>query len=92
MKEYIRDNGKIRNCTNNVAKMTWYEYGGHFGLKATKKSIIETFCAIPRIVKEVLVILLFFVMLIFLPVILPFVFMNKVRKARKEVDIWAKKE
>lgn len=26
MKEFIKDNGRIRNCASNIAKMNWIDY------------------------------------------------------------------
>ena len=85
-KNYLLADGKIRNCTSNHAKMTWYEYGWYFGFKTIKYSIKATFCDIPRIISEFFMILVFLVMLLFLPIIAPILFVNCVRKARKEVE------
>lgn len=30
-KEYVKDNGKVRNCPDNVAKMSVFEYVRYFG-------------------------------------------------------------
>jgi len=90
--KYSRDeNGKIRNCTNNVSKMRWYEYGWHFGRRRIVQWYKEYFSEISRIFKVSITLIIATILIPFTPLIYPFAWSNSIRKAKKEVKEWEKK-
>ena len=84
MKDLIIDNGKIRNCSSNWAKMTWYQYGWYFGIlflyRLLRDNYKEGFKSVGKGVYIVIMTTLLFIPLI---VIRPFLWNIRVRKARK---------
>lgn len=67
-KEYIRDNGKIRNCSSNVAKMGFFRYiifdivdKNFFGyvFKELGREVIETSYSIFQLLINILFVICF---------------------------------
>lgn len=80
----LRDNGKIRNCSSNWAKMTWYQYGWCFGLKDIYTLLRENYWyAIRKLGKGLFVLIVTTIILLPLLIIKPFLWHKKIIKAKK---------
>ena len=91
--KYLRNkDNKITNCSRNISKMRWYEYGRYIGLKQTKYWYKEYFLEIISVLKRVSVLLVATLLIPFTPFIYPFVWSYRIRKAKKEVANWERKK
>lgn len=89
MNNLIKDKGKVRRCTSNIAKMSWYQYGWYFGFRdflvvikrIFTEGMLEFLCAAFR-----LIVAIFWI--IFCPVTLPIAWMRAVINAKKEMDTY----
>lgn len=80
MKEYIRDDGKVRNCDSNIAKMNVFEYM-YYMRHTLKDNIVST-------IQEFLDnwhILVNMLLIIALPIYYPIMAIEHIRSAKKSV-------
>ena len=78
MKDYIRDDGEVRLCDSNIAKMNVFELM-YYHRHRTMGDVIE--CA-----KEFLPALVNMATIIILPVVYPIFCYRRILSARKEVE------
>jgi len=85
----INEDMKIRDCASNIAKMCWFKYFRTFGLGHMKYSMCSTIGEIPRILKEAfLVFIMFPIMFILSPFLIPFMCNKSIKKAKKQYAEW----
>ena len=77
MKDYMKDNGKVRICTSNVAKMNIFEWMWYNRFRL-KKAIRETLdnCVHTTLNTSIL---------IFLPMTYPIIAYFRIKNAKKEM-------
>ena len=86
MKEFIRDNGKVRECTSNIAKMNileWIYYRWGMIYRNTVESITTGLEGIAM----VLFMILNIIILILFPITLPVAAWLQIRAAKKEMKL-----
>lgn len=87
MKDYIKDNGKIRGCTSNIAKMNVFEYWWHFerfGYFARLfEGLIEGFKRFAVGIYQIVGCSLF---LILFPIGIVIVSLMEIKRAKKDVE------
>jgi hypothetical protein len=86
MKDFIRDDGKVRNCTSNIAKMNifeWMWYRNDMIVKNLQESIILLCEGIKFIIVGIINLLL----VICLPITYPIGAYLNIRDAKKELEI-----
>jgi len=79
-KEYIRDNGRVRMCASNVAKMNLFE-GMYYYRYRVWENIID---AINDLKKHWYIIINLFIVVI-LPIVYPIMAWWEIKKAKKEL-------
>jgi hypothetical protein len=84
-KDYIRDDGRIRMCDSNLAKMNIFE-----GIYYNSKVYYEYMCELPGVTKDALwytfIFINNFMILISFPITLPIFAYFRIRNAKKEVQ------
>jgi len=80
-KEYIRDHGRVRLCTSNIAKMNLFESMYYHRFRMWK-NIIDT---INDLKEHWYIIINLFIVVIF-PVVYPIIAWWKIQRARKEME------
>lgn len=87
MKDFIRDDGKVRLCDSNFAKMnvfefmwykrSWFSEGVGFVLEQGKEGTFLIFAAIVN-----------FLCLVFSPIVFPIFAWLQIRNAKKEMEVY----
>lgn len=86
MKEFIRDNGKVRECTSNIAKMNileWIYYRRGMIYRNTVESISTGIEGIVMFLSMLLNIMI----IILSPITLPIAAWLQIRVAKKEMEL-----
>ena len=87
MNNLLRDNkGKIRNCSNNWAKMTWYQYGWYFGAREIALLVSYNLkFGVKSIWGGLYALVLMTIALPFVLIVRPFLWHRRTKKARKNI-------
>lgn len=83
--KYLSTDGRVRDCTSNISKMRWYEYGRYIGVKQIKYWYKEYFSNIGDMLKAMSILFVATLLIPFTPIIYPFVWSHRIRKAKKEM-------
>jgi len=89
MKEYIRDDGKVRECTSNIAKMNIFEYMFYrkaIILRTLRDSLQNLFEGLHLVVYGVINLLI----ILTLPISYPLAAYMNIRRAKKEMELHEK--
>ena len=89
-KYILNYDGEIGNCYKNVSKMKWYEYARYFGSREVKYWYKEYFSEITDVSKKIFMLFFATLLIPFTPLIYPFVWSRRIRKAKKEMDVLEK--
>jgi len=89
MKDFIRDNGKVRRCTSNESKMNIFEWIYYYPNYFSEK-IIGAFEEGYKAVYTLFIILIFIILLILFPITFPIVAYINIKNAKKEMILLKK--
>jgi hypothetical protein len=88
-KNFIRDNGKVRNCDKNRAMMNVFEYWWYLERQGFWGRFFEGFAESFRSLGVGLALLLFLITIpISYPVFIWFVIRKKIKRAKEEIKFW----
>ena len=85
-KEFIRDDGKVRGCISNIAKMNVVEWI-YYRRDMLFRSVVDTGETFVEGCAMVGFAILNFVILILSPITLPIIAWWQIRQAKKEMDL-----
>ena len=85
MENLIVDKGKVRDCPSNWAKLTWYQYGRHFGFRQVCWEVASGYkTAIKGICFGLYCIIGLTILIPLFVLVKPFLWHRRVIKARKK--------